>query len=114
LCRDFSTLATHLHPSAVRVSRAGGHVTAEFEPAPRERLLLVGEMFRPEWQVAEAGAAVEPLLGALVGVRVPAGTTRVSLRYYPRLRAAFTIAAWTTMVLGALGLAAAFSRRNRT
>lgn len=102
LCRDFARLAPHLFPGAPRVERWHGRVTVTFAASPAERLLLVGEMYRPEWTVTEPGAQVEPLLGSLVGVRVPAGSTRVTLRYRPALRAAAGAAAWFTMLAAGL------------
>ena len=112
LCRDFSPLARHVASDHTRVDRSGGRVRVGFAPASHERLLLVGEMFREGWQVAEPGAAVEPLLGALVGVRVPAGASEVTLRYRPRLRAALTAGAWATMAACALLLAVVSAARN--
>jgi hypothetical protein len=110
-CRDFAQL-TGVRPDATRVDRAAGRVAVSFDAAREERLLLVGEMHRSGWQVAEPGAAVEPLLGALVGVRVPAGATRVTLRFRPPLRAGLAIAAWTTMFVTAAALFATFLRRR--
>ena len=72
-----------------------------FDPADRQRMLLVGEMFRPGWRALEAGITVEPVLGALVGIGVPAGNSQVTLRFIPLLRFALTLASWATMLLAA-------------
>jgi hypothetical protein len=102
LCADFAPVAALRSTSAVRLDRQGGRIRVAFEPAAGPRLLLVGEMYRDGWHTDE-GLAVEPLLGALVGVDVPAGMSAVTLRFRPPLRAALTGASWLTMI----GVAAA-------
>jgi hypothetical protein len=69
--------------------------------APRRGRLVVAETWDPGWRAALDGrpAAVEPLRGVLLGVRLGPGAGRVELRYHPD---GFV----PGMVLSLLGLAA--------
>lgn len=98
-CWDFSRLAPFISQTRAHVSRENGRVMITFDPADRQRMLLVGEMFRPGWRAVEAGLTVEPVFGALVGVAVPAGSSQVTLRFMPLLRFVLTFASWATMLL---------------
>ena len=91
---------------------AGWTSHRHLRPAPLERLLLVGEMFRPEWQVAEQAHRSSHCSERVV-CAYPQAHAR-PLRYYPPVRAALTCAAWTTMIVVGLVLIAASARRAIT
>ena len=112
LCLDFSKLAPFMSKVTTSVNREHGRIKITFEPSDQQRLLLVGEMFRPGWRVAEADAVVEPLLNALVGVRVPPSTRHVTLRFMPLFRFILTITSWATMLLLTTLFVVSLARRN--
>ena len=112
LCLDFSQLAPLMSKVTTRVNRERGRIKITFGPSDQQRLLLVGEMFRPGWRVAEVDAVVEPLLGALIGVKVPPGARQVTLRFIPLFRFILTIASWATMLLVTALFAVSLARRN--
>jgi len=99
LCRDFSQLSHVLTGDVTTVDRRDGLVSVSFTPADAPRLLVVGEMYHTGWRLDEAGGRIEPILGALIGVSVPPGAGRVTLRFRPPSRVAVTIASWFTVVL---------------
>jgi hypothetical protein len=93
LCRDFSTVAIAGPDVRVELTRRHGTLRARFAPSDRERLLLVSEMYRPEWTArSSAGAlAVRDAWQGLISVSVPPGVPEVELRYRPTLIMALTL-----------------------
>jgi hypothetical protein len=91
-CRDFSAVVQGEHDGAVTLTRRHGRLHARFAPADRPRMLLVPEMFRPEWTARSGGRAL-PVTAAwrgMIAVSVPAGIAEVDLRYRPQLVMALT------------------------
>ena len=108
LCRDLGPLARLRREERVDVTRAGGKIDVRFDHAAGARLLVVVEMFRPEWRASSAdGLLATVSLGpGLLGVAVPAGATAVHLSYRATMLTAATILAWCVLAgaLVALGV----------
>jgi hypothetical protein len=97
LCRNVAALADYRLPDAVHLAAEGDRMTVRVLPATEPRVLVVTQMFRPDW-IASAGEApleTVPVAGALLGVRVPPGATSITLRYRP----------WAVMLASALAVA---------
>jgi hypothetical protein len=91
-CRDFSSVAAAGADTRVSVTRRHGTLDANFAPADHSRVLMVSEMYRPEWTAHANGTAlrVSAAWGGLIAVTVPAGAGQVELRYRPALVMALT------------------------
>lgn len=86
LCRDLGDLHAMALGSATALStQRAGRIVIQLEPesAGRERLLLVNTWYRPEWFASDSRVVITPLLDQLVGVRVPASVTSLTLTYRP-------------------------------
>ena len=80
--------------------------------AVKPGLLILSESFYPGWEVSVDGGStvLHCANGALMGVVVPAGESKVSLRYSPR---SVILGAWVTaLTLGVLLVALVVSRRS--
>lgn len=67
-----------LRPNTIRI---------DLTPGGRPRILSVSETFSPGWKAcdeSENSLEIFPLNGAFIGLRVPAGTTQVRLKYVPQ------------------------------
>jgi hypothetical protein len=88
LCRDLTVLAGHRLDDALTLASDGSALDVRLLPADSPRVLVVTQMFRPDW-VAESGDGdrleTMPIAGALLGVRVPPDVDTVTLRYRPWL-----------------------------
>jgi hypothetical protein len=108
LCLDLAPLASRRLPGTVQVRGEHGSLDVQLAEAATPRLLVVTQMFRPEWQASADGVSLTTVAvsGGLLGVRVPAGSTAVQLRYRPLGIMAATLLAWLTLIGGVVVLLA--------
>lgn len=106
-CRDFSAVVQADHDTGVTLIRRHGSIQARFQPADRTRLLLVAEMYRPEWtaRAPDRNLAVTDAWGGLILVTIPPGVGEAELRYRPTLVMALTALSGVVLAAGALSLA---------
>jgi hypothetical protein len=104
---------------------AGGRLTASYEqdrvlidvdPSPRARFLIVNELYHPRWHAYadRQELTVYPTNVVMRGVVVPAGASRIELRFVPFLltgSAILLVGAGSVLVLGGWGMARRFDRR---
>jgi hypothetical protein len=85
LCRDLSSIAAHRDVTPLEVSRHTGTIRVRWKPTAEPRILVVPEMFRPEWRAQADGrrVATRQMYGGLIGVPLPSGIEEVQLRYQP-------------------------------
>ena len=86
-CRDFSPVVDAGVDASVSITRQHGTLDARFAPGNQSRVLIVSEMYRPEWTARAGGTElpVAPAWGGMIAVTVPPGAGAVELRYRPRL-----------------------------
>ena len=112
LCHDLSAIAEHAWPVRA-VERRAGTIDVTFQRVEAAAVLVVVEMFRPEWQADSPGARVHAsLAGALIGVDVPPGTAAVHLAHRPWPLIGATAAAWLGVIAGVLLMGLWFLRRG--
>ncbi len=93
----------------IRVAHRVNHIVLEMEPGDRDRVLMLSEFYRQDWQAIAYGAfgsqkiAAQPALRAFVGMQIPAGTTRVELTYRPLLRMVIQFVSLAGLILAAAG-----------
>ena len=106
LCRDLALLARLRLSPAVTLARRGGRIDVTVPSSGEERLLVVAEMFRPDWTATAGGRPLETrsVGPGLLAVAIPPATTSVTLHYWPPLLVLATLAAWTTAGLAVLWL----------
>jgi hypothetical protein len=106
LCLDLAPLAGRRLGDRVVVNAGSGTIDIGLRAVSEPRLLIVSQMFRPEWVASAGGARLStlPIFGGLLGIRVPAGTTDVTVRYRPVPMIAATAAAWVALAGGLLAL----------
>jgi hypothetical protein len=111
-CRDFSPVVAAGVDTRVSVTRRHGTLDASFAPADQSRVLIVSEMYRPEWTARANGTAlpVSAAWGGVIAVTVPAGAGTVELRYRPTLVMALTAA--SALLLAGVAVTLAW-RRSR-
>jgi hypothetical protein len=111
-CRDFSPVIDAGVDSGVSITRRHGTVEARFAPRNQSRVLVVSEMFRPEWTARTGRTAlpVAPAWGGMIAVTVPPGADAVELRYRPAMIMALT--ALSALVIAAAVVTLAW-RRSR-
>jgi hypothetical protein len=112
LCRDVGALAGMRVPDDPIVAGRDGELSVRLFAASSPQLLVVSQMFRPEW-VATTGDArltTVAIAGGLLGVRVPAGISSVQLRYRPVNLIVATAAAWCTLLAAIVALIALRTR----
>jgi hypothetical protein len=111
-CRDFSPVLAAGVDTRVSVARRHGTLDASFAPADRSRVLIVSEMYRPEWTARANGTSltVSAAWGGVIAVTVPAGAGVVELRYRPSLVMGLTAA--SALLLAGVTLTLAL-RRSR-
>jgi hypothetical protein len=107
LCRDLAPITQLRRPGAAETKHDRGRIEVRLTPSDDSRLLLVTEMFRPDWVASSKGRRLQTtaLFGALIGVRVPPGTISVRLDYRPPAALTATIAAWSALLGGFIVLA---------
>jgi hypothetical protein len=113
-CRDFSPVVAAGVDTKVSVARRHGTLDASFAPADQSRVLIVSEMYRPEWTARANGAAlpVSAAWGGVIAVTVPAGAGKVELRYRPALVMALTATSGLLLAGAAVTLALRRSRAS--
>jgi hypothetical protein len=112
LCADLQPLAARRLPEQIVVRTRSGRIDVRVEDAAMPRLLGVAQMFRRDWIATSDGnrLVTVPVLGSLLGVRIPPGTRSIQLRYRPYAIIAATAAAWITIIVAAALLAARAAR----
>lgn len=104
MCRDLGPLAAARRPGEVRVTTTPSTLRLDLVPANLPRTVFVSTFYRPAWVVTKGPAELTPGLGALMQVKVPAGTTTVMLAYRPRWIEAAYVVGTATLVLVVIGL----------
>jgi hypothetical protein len=97
LCKDLSPLARLRHRDHVDIVRRGPHIQITVPAGTEPRMLVLAEMFRPEWK-ADGSLQTISVGPGLLGVRLPAGTTSVSLSYRSTPFVAASLLGWTVLV----------------
>ncbi|MFN0063398.1 MAG: hypothetical protein ACKVPX_12900, partial [Myxococcaceae bacterium] len=87
-----------------------GEMHLSLSAQTHDTLAIVSESYYPGWQASTPGAAVVPADVAMLGVHLPAGTSEVTLRFWPNWL-------WPSLLASALGLllaiaAALFKRKS--
>ena len=115
LCRDLSHAAAQRRAMNVTVLRSEGAIDVTLDPLDSAGVLVLTEMFRPQWQASSAGTALqtEAFAGSLMAVRVPAGATAVHLVYRPWPLIAATLLSFATVIGCLVVIAAGFVTRRR-
>jgi hypothetical protein len=106
LCRDLAVLARGRSPDRADVTRRAGDIDVAVPRAGTERLLVVAEMFRLGWAASSDGRSL-PIVSVgpgLLGVALPAGATRVQLRYGDAPLAVASLLSWGAIAAALLGL----------
>lgn len=106
LCRDLTGLA-HLRQGDVAISREGGRIAvADVDSRNEPRLLVLIEMFRPEWVARgdERPLVTRSVGPGLLGVILPPGTTSVQLDYRPTALIVANVVRWIALAGGLMAL----------
>jgi hypothetical protein len=96
-CRDFAAMAgLRRATDGLLVRRREGRFDIRMIPAGEPRLLVVSQMFRPDWMATGDGQPLTAtsVFGGLIGVRVPPNVTSIALRYRPWTVMIATVTAW--------------------
>jgi hypothetical protein len=106
LCRDLTALAHRQRTQTVEIVRHGPRIDVTLGRHPEPGVLVLADMFRPEWAAAVDGRAVDTrsLGPGLLAVGVPAGATSVRLDYRPVTLIVATMAGWFALVGGLVAL----------
>jgi hypothetical protein len=106
LCTELAPLANRRLADAVAVRPRQDGFDVRVLPAGSERLLVVSQMYRPDWVATSNGKALEtvPVLRALLGVRVPPDAGSVEIRYRHTGAMLSIVAAWMTIAGAAVSL----------
>lgn len=106
LCRDLTPLARGRRADEVMITRHGSRIHVNVAGASEPRVLIVAEMFRPEWTARANGQRVQTIsVGpGLLGLALPAGTTSVQLDYRPLLLLPTTLLSWSVIAAGLVGV----------
>jgi hypothetical protein len=112
LCMDLRPLAQLRRQDLLDVARRESRIEIDIEAGPTPRILVLVEMFRPEWRATSNGRGLETVsVGpGLLGVMLPTGVTSVRLDYRAPWYVAASLLAWGVL---AVGLAIVFSRPGR-
>jgi hypothetical protein len=113
LCRDLAPLARLRRDERVDINRQGARIDVGLVATNEPRLLVLAEMFRPEWTATTEGrllstTSVGP---GLLGVVLPPATRSVRLDYGPTLVLAAHVVAWSAIAGGLIALF--FSAKSR-
>ena len=106
MCRDFEPLIGRRVERGVQVTTRDDRVDVQLSHGDQSSLLVVSQMFRPEWVATGDGHPLTtvPVFGGLIGVRLPGGITSVHLRYRPTVLMFATGLAWLAIVASLGGL----------
>jgi hypothetical protein len=102
LCRDFSSVAARRQPGRVDLVRKEGAIDVSMSgPGTSAALLVVTEMFRPEWRASSGGIelSTSSFGGGLLAVHVPPGLGSVNLVYRPWPIIGATLLAWSVVII---------------
>ena len=119
LCKDLTPLARLRRADRIEITRRGSRIDIDVEASATSRILVLVEMFRPEWSATSDGRDLETfsvgpgLLGIVlpdsVTTGVATGVTTVRLDYRAPLFVAASVLAWGVL---AVGLALLCARRR--
>jgi hypothetical protein len=86
------------------VKYIGDRILVSLEPVEAERFLVLNEMYHPRWRAlsGDRELKVVPTNTVMRGVVVPAGVSRLEMRFVPFL---FTLPALLVMALGLVSIA---------
>jgi hypothetical protein len=112
LCRDFTPLAALQRP--VALTRSDGRMSAVVPASESRQLLIVAEMYRPEWTAASGSGRLPTIsIGpGLLGVVVPGGVSVIELTHRDPVLVAATVASWLALAAGVLAMGI-LARRSR-
>jgi hypothetical protein len=112
LCRDLAPIAAHRDTMPLTTARGNGEIHVRSNAAAEPRILVVIEMFRPEWLAYADGrrVATREMYGGLIGVPLPSGVGNVRLRYSP---GAISFITWVSLIGSIVGSVAAAVPRSR-
>jgi len=113
LCKDLAPLARLRRPDRLDITRRGPRIEIDIEAGPAPRILVLVEMFRPEWTATSGRRGLETLsVGpGLLGVMLPTDVTFIRLDYRAPMFVAASVLAWSVL---AVGLVILFWRPRRT
>jgi hypothetical protein len=113
LCTDLTRLAEQRAPEQLLLSTRDGRIDIRLFAAAAPRLLVASQMFRPDWSADSPGGSLATVrvAGGLLGVRIPAGVTAVTLRYRPAALIVSTTVAFGTIAAAVLFLVVTRRRR---
>ena len=109
LCMDLRPLAQLRRQDHLEITRRGSRIEIDIEGGPTPRMLVLVEMFRPEWRATsdERGLETVSVGPGLLGVVLPTGVTSVRLDYRAPMFVLASVLAWGVL---AVALAIVFSR----
>jgi hypothetical protein len=117
-CRDLAGLAALRSPTRAAVTRQSGQIDVAIDRGPAGRLLVVAEMFRPEWVATsdDRVLAIGSIGPGLLGVTLPPDATVVHLRYRSGPLAIASVLSWCAVAatLAALLISARAGRPRRS
>jgi hypothetical protein len=113
LCRDLAPVGVHRDTMPLTIVRHGNGIRVRWNATREPRILVVTEMFRPEWIATADGrpAATRRMYGALLGVPLPAGVGDVRLEYRPAALVTATVASYVALLMGLALALPGFRRR---
>jgi hypothetical protein len=85
LCRDVGLLAAGRDAIDITVDRQGSAIDVRWPAVAEPRVLILAEMYRPDWVVTASEANLSPRVfyGGLLGVALPARVSAVRFEYRP-------------------------------
>jgi hypothetical protein len=98
LCLDPEPLRALTRPGVLDVISEDGRIRINLDRSRQPRMLLVAEMFRPEWTAAPREVVIQPGFGGMMLVKVPPGVSQVVMSFRPRVRLGLTLLAWATIL----------------
>jgi len=113
LCKDLTPLARLRRQDRFDITRRGSRIEIDIDAGTTPRVLVLVEMFRPEWTATSGRRGLETLsVGpGLLGVMLPTDVTSIRLDYRAPMFVAASVLAWSVL---AVGLAILLSRPRRT
>jgi hypothetical protein len=87
LCVDFDRAGLEREAESITIDRHRDGMTLSFAPSDRVRHILVTQWYQPYWHV-DGSARIVRAAEQLVGLEIPPGEQRVTLTYFPVVRAA--------------------------
>lgn len=108
----------------LEIRSEGTGLVLALDPSDQERDIFVSRMYRPDWRAVARGAEgthhacrVRPVMGCLLRVTLPPGTTEIQLTYWPTARMVAAATSWLGLggfAFAATALSARARQRRRT